>query len=236
MCTQLRILCFRSPAVSATTALTSSFATAMCSCVVTGHTVRVTDLYNCSNISSADPGSHTTDAHHATSSVGGVASGDGSRRSHPFDPTLSAAELAGYLTAYRAGTLPKNVAPHVQDILWADALVLVYPTYWYSLPAILKVMAVRDCSLRPFSLTCSPLSENQLVTNDESDTCIDSDTMSCLCAWRLERCKGDASHLHDTQASCWAEALSTLHSLRMCCSIETCMLHSLACTPMLATR
>ena len=32
----------------------------------------------------------------------------------------------------------RNVADHVAAIRWAEALVFVYPTWWYGLPAILK--------------------------------------------------------------------------------------------------
>jgi putative NADPH-quinone reductase len=52
-----------------------------------------------------------------------------------FDPVLTAAEHEGYLDA------PANratVAPHCDDLGWCDALVFVYPTWWYGLPAMLK--------------------------------------------------------------------------------------------------
>lgn len=52
-----------------------------------------------------------------------------------FDPVLSAAEHAGYETE------PDNRAPvaaHVDDLLWCDTLIFVYPTWWYGLPAMIK--------------------------------------------------------------------------------------------------
>jgi putative NADPH-quinone reductase len=52
-----------------------------------------------------------------------------------FDPVLSAAEWRGYAHS------PENRAPvagHVDDLLWCDTLIFVYPTWWYGLPAILK--------------------------------------------------------------------------------------------------
>lgn len=52
-----------------------------------------------------------------------------------FDPTLSASEHEGYENC------PDNCAPveqDVTDIRWCDALIFIYPTWWYGLPAILK--------------------------------------------------------------------------------------------------
>lgn len=52
-----------------------------------------------------------------------------------FDPVLCGAELAGYVAA------PANRTPvssDVDDLLWCDTLVFVYPTWWYGLPAMLK--------------------------------------------------------------------------------------------------
>jgi putative NADPH-quinone reductase len=52
-----------------------------------------------------------------------------------FDPVLSAEEHAGY------ERVPANRAPvadHVQDLLWCDTLIFVYPTWWYGLPAMIK--------------------------------------------------------------------------------------------------
>ncbi len=52
-----------------------------------------------------------------------------------FDPVLRAGEHAGYLDS------PANRAPVAQDcadLLWADTLIFVYPTWWYGLPAMLK--------------------------------------------------------------------------------------------------
>lgn len=52
-----------------------------------------------------------------------------------FSPVLDAAEHAGYLDS------PANRAPvaaEVDDLLWADTLIFIYPTWWYGLPALLK--------------------------------------------------------------------------------------------------
>lgn len=52
-----------------------------------------------------------------------------------FAPVLSGAELDAYEDT------PANRAPvaqDVQDVLWCDTLIFVYPTWWYGLPAMLK--------------------------------------------------------------------------------------------------
>ncbi|WP_208349617.1 NAD(P)H-dependent oxidoreductase [Pseudaestuariivita rosea] len=52
-----------------------------------------------------------------------------------FDPVLSAHEMDIYLDT------PANrdpVSSDVDDILWCDTLIFVYPTWWYGLPAMLK--------------------------------------------------------------------------------------------------
>jgi putative NADPH-quinone reductase len=52
-----------------------------------------------------------------------------------FQPVLTPAEWTGYLDC------PTNRAPvarDVEDILWCDTLIFVYPTWWYGLPAMLK--------------------------------------------------------------------------------------------------
>ncbi|MEY3004700.1 MAG: hypothetical protein RLZZ491_1876 [Pseudomonadota bacterium] len=52
-----------------------------------------------------------------------------------FDPVLSGDEWAHY------GDSSVNRAPvaaHVADLAWCDTLILVYPTWWYGLPALLK--------------------------------------------------------------------------------------------------
>lgn len=52
-----------------------------------------------------------------------------------FQPVLTGAELAGYLSA------PDNRAPvetRCSDVEWCNTLIFVYPTWWYGLPAMLK--------------------------------------------------------------------------------------------------
>ncbi|WP_223421992.1 NAD(P)H-dependent oxidoreductase [Tateyamaria pelophila] len=52
-----------------------------------------------------------------------------------FQPVLSADELAGYVDS-PANRTP--VAAHCAAVAWCDALIFVYPTWWYGLPAMLK--------------------------------------------------------------------------------------------------
>jgi NAD(P)H dehydrogenase (quinone) len=52
-----------------------------------------------------------------------------------FDPVLSADERRSYHE--QAPSDPKLVS-HVENLNWADAVLFVYPTWWYGLPAMLK--------------------------------------------------------------------------------------------------
>ncbi|API51307.1 NAD(P)H dehydrogenase [Rhizobium leguminosarum] len=52
-----------------------------------------------------------------------------------FDPRFTAADIALHL---RKGVLPADVAAEQARIDRADALVLVYPVYWWSMPGLLK--------------------------------------------------------------------------------------------------
>jgi len=52
-----------------------------------------------------------------------------------FVPAMSEAERRDYMTR---GTNAVPVAEHLEHLRWAEGLILVYPTWWYSLPAMLK--------------------------------------------------------------------------------------------------
>lgn len=52
-----------------------------------------------------------------------------------FDPRFTAADIALHL---REGPPPADIAAEQARIDRADALVLVYPVYWWSMPALLK--------------------------------------------------------------------------------------------------
>ena len=51
-----------------------------------------------------------------------------------FDPRLSAAERAVYYDPHYRSDVPDLLA----DLVWAEALVLVFPTWWFGFPAVLK--------------------------------------------------------------------------------------------------
>jgi putative NADPH-quinone reductase len=52
-----------------------------------------------------------------------------------FNPVMSAEDRRGYHTP-RVNEVP--VAEQLAHISWAEGLIFVYPTWWYSLPAMLK--------------------------------------------------------------------------------------------------
>ncbi len=51
-----------------------------------------------------------------------------------FDPVLGVDERRHH---DRAPTDPA-LAPHIENLRWAEAILFVYPTWWYGLPAMLK--------------------------------------------------------------------------------------------------
>lgn len=53
-----------------------------------------------------------------------------------FDPVMSAEEWNGYLTDTQA-IIDKH-PDHVADLRWAEGLVVIYPTWYYGPPAMLK--------------------------------------------------------------------------------------------------
>lgn len=52
-----------------------------------------------------------------------------------FNPVMTADERRGYTEDV---PLPADLVPHVEALRWAEGLILVYPTWWYAQPAILK--------------------------------------------------------------------------------------------------
>jgi putative NADPH-quinone reductase len=51
-----------------------------------------------------------------------------------FNPALTAAERASYYASFDRSQLEGEIA----DLLWTEALVLIFPTWWFGFPAILK--------------------------------------------------------------------------------------------------
>jgi len=52
-----------------------------------------------------------------------------------FDPVLSGQERGAY---FDARELPTDIQDHVASLRRADALLLVYPTWWFGMPTLLK--------------------------------------------------------------------------------------------------
>lgn len=52
-----------------------------------------------------------------------------------FDPVMRADEWRGY--GDKAGNL-EPVIDRAQELLWAETVIFIYPTWWYGLPAMLK--------------------------------------------------------------------------------------------------
>lgn len=52
-----------------------------------------------------------------------------------FDPVIGHDELGLY---YEEPENRAELENHIDDLLWCDTLLFVYPTWWYGLPAILK--------------------------------------------------------------------------------------------------
>ena len=53
---------------------------------------------------------------------------------YDFSPALTPRERASYYSGFD-GT---EIAKEIEDLLWAEAIVLVFPTWWFGPPAILK--------------------------------------------------------------------------------------------------
>jgi NAD(P)H dehydrogenase (quinone) len=52
-----------------------------------------------------------------------------------FDPVLRADEWRRYM---KQGANTEGIEEHLAQLRWAQGLIFVYPTWWYSLPAMLK--------------------------------------------------------------------------------------------------
>jgi len=80
-----------------------------------GHEVRVSDLY----------------AQGWTSDIG--------RADFPqLPPGARLAPAAASKQAFESGTLTADVKAEIEKLLWADVLILQFPLWWFSMPAILK--------------------------------------------------------------------------------------------------
>jgi putative NADPH-quinone reductase len=52
-----------------------------------------------------------------------------------FEPALSTRERESY---HREGVNQRGIEEQIDQLRWAEGLILVYPTWWYALPAMLK--------------------------------------------------------------------------------------------------
>lgn len=52
-----------------------------------------------------------------------------------FNPVMSTEERRSYTESV---SIPADLVLHVDALRWADGLILIYPTWWYAQPAILK--------------------------------------------------------------------------------------------------
>lgn len=75
-----------------------------------------------------------------------------------FNPVLSREEFECY---EQAPVNRARVESECQDILWADTLIFVYPTWWYGLPAMLKGWL--DCAMLPDVAFTMPQGENDTI-------------------------------------------------------------------------
>jgi NAD(P)H dehydrogenase (quinone) len=80
-----------------------------------GHTVRISDLH----AMNFDPVVRASDF-------------------RDFDPTERLDYFAEQKRAYAAGTLAEDIAAEIEKVAWCDLLILQFPLYWFSVPAILK--------------------------------------------------------------------------------------------------
>jgi NAD(P)H dehydrogenase (quinone) len=81
----------------------------------TGHTVQVSDLYAMKWKASVDADDNTAPQADAR-----------------FDPSEDSCR------AFENGTQSEDIALEQEKLLWADAVILQFPLWWYSMPAILK--------------------------------------------------------------------------------------------------
>lgn len=55
-----------------------------------------------------------------------------------WPPEARLAPAAASKQAFTTGTLTEDVAAEIEKLLWADTLILQFPLWWYTMPAILK--------------------------------------------------------------------------------------------------
>jgi putative NADPH-quinone reductase len=102
-----------------------------------------------------------------------------------FQPALTEAEWTGYLDE------PENRAPvqqEVEDLLWCDTLIFVYPTWWYGVPAMLKGWL--DRTLVPGVAFLMPDSENKDIRRGLTHITRLGVFTTCGASWGLTQLMG----------------------------------------------
>jgi NAD(P)H dehydrogenase (quinone) len=102
-----------------------------------------------------------------------------------FRPHMSADERRGY---HEAGANETPVAEHVANLRWADALVFVYPTWWYGLPAMLK--GWMDRAFVPHVAFTMPTETQGIRGNLRNIRRVDVVT-TCGATWLLSKVMGE---------------------------------------------
>ena len=102
-----------------------------------------------------------------------------------FDPLLTGVELDGYLDC---ATNQKPVQQDVDDLLWCDTLIFVYPTWWYGVPAMLKGWL--DRVLVPGVAFAMPDDTNEDIRPGLTHITRLGAFTSCGASWKLTRLIG----------------------------------------------
>jgi NAD(P)H dehydrogenase (quinone) len=100
-----------------------------------------------------------------------------------FDPVMSTAERRSYLadTAQNIAA----VAPHVELLRWAEGWVVIYPTWYYTMPAMLKGWLDRVW-LPGVSFEVAPARERRIVGKLKNIRCFVGITTSGSPWWWLK--------------------------------------------------
>lgn len=102
-----------------------------------------------------------------------------------FEAAMSAEERLGY---HDAGINERPVAAHIDNVRWAEALVFVYPTWWYGLPAMLK--GWMDRALVPHVAFVMP-TETQGIRGNLRNIRRIAVVTTCGATWGLSKIMGE---------------------------------------------
>lgn len=102
-----------------------------------------------------------------------------------FQPEMTADERRRY---HDAGVNEVPVKTHIENVRWAEALVFVYPTWWYGLPAMLK--GWMDRALVPHVAFVMP-TETQGIRGNLRNIRRIAVVTSCGASWSLSKLMGE---------------------------------------------